>query len=117
MKCSYFETLRNEGKLPQAFTRKYGNSPEQYYVTVPALNARYGAETVKQLPWPGIGLYTYLNERIGVGLKQLLAGSRKFKLDLIDRADLSALSERASKVTEIPLLESLDLDQIKLILN
>ncbi|UCH37992.1 MAG: FMN-binding glutamate synthase family protein [Candidatus Bathyarchaeota archaeon] len=117
MKCSYFETLRNEGKLPQAFTRKYGNSPEQYYVTIPALNARYGAEKVKQLPWPGIGLYTYLNERIGVGLKQLLAGSRKFKLDLIDRADLAALSERASKVTEVPLLENLDLDQIVLILN
>jgi len=69
------------------------------------------------MPWPGIGLYTYFIDRISVGLKQLIAGSRKFKLDLIDRTDLASLSERASRVTGIPLLEDLDTEQMKLILE
>ena len=34
------------------------------------------------MPYQGIALYTYLTSRIGTGLKQLLAGSRKFKLNL-----------------------------------
>ncbi|MFQ6053616.1 MAG: hypothetical protein ACE5OO_05235 [Candidatus Bathyarchaeia archaeon] len=117
MKCSYFEELGKEGRLPKAFAEKYGNSPEQYYYALPELEAKYGKDKLKKMPWPGIGLYTYIKDRIGVGLKQLLAGSRKFKLDLIDRTDLAALSERASKVTGIPLLEELDDEEIELILD
>lgn len=117
MKGSYFEELGKDGKLPKAFVDKYGASPEQYYFAIPELEAEYGADAVKKMGWPGIGLYTYLHDRIGVGLQQLLAGSRKFKLDLIDRTDLAALSERASKVTGIPMLEDLDSEQMELILS
>lgn len=117
MKCSYFEELGKEGKLPKAFIDKYGDSPEQYYFAIPDLEAKYGADAVKKMGWPGIGFYTYLHDRIGVGLQQLLAGSRKFKLDLIDRTDLAALSERASKVTGIPMMEDLDSEQMELILG
>jgi hypothetical protein len=117
MKCSYFEELGKVGKLPKTFIAKYGSSPEQYFLTTPELEAQYGKETVKSMPLPGVGLYTYLTDRIGVGLKQLMAGSRKFKLDLIDRTDLAALSERANKVTGIPLLEDLDKEQMELILD
>ena len=117
MKCSYFEELGKEGKLPKTFVGKYGSSPEQYFIAIPELEAKHGKDKVKTMPWPGIGLYTYLHDRIGVGLKQLLAGSRKFKLDLIDRMDLAALTEKASKVTGIPLLEDLDVEQMELILD
>jgi hypothetical protein len=34
-----------------------------------------------------------------------MAGARKWKLNLLDRNDLVALSERASRVTGIPLPE------------
>jgi len=34
-----------------------------------------------------------------------MAGVRKWKLSLIDRSDLMALTERAAKVTGIPLPE------------
>jgi hypothetical protein len=34
-----------------------------------------------------------------------MAGARKWKLNLLNRSDLVALSERASKVTGIPLPE------------
>ncbi|MEM2321162.1 MAG: hypothetical protein QXS79_04700 [Candidatus Bathyarchaeia archaeon] len=49
--------------------------------------------------------YIYLSDRIKVGLQQLMAGVRKWKLSLIDRSDLMALTERAAKVTGIPLPE------------
>ncbi|MFH0897316.1 MAG: glutamate synthase-related protein [Candidatus Bathyarchaeota archaeon] len=117
MKCSYFEELGKEGKLPKAFTDKYGSLPEQYYNAFTELKTEYGAETVKKMPLPGIGLYTYLQDRIGIGLKQLLAGSRRFKLDLIDRTCLAALTERANKVTGILLLEDLDAEEMESILD
>ncbi|MEM4726746.1 MAG: FMN-binding glutamate synthase family protein, partial [Candidatus Bathyarchaeia archaeon] len=72
---------------------------------------------VKSIPYPAIGLYTYFTDRIGIGLKQLLAGSRKFRLDLLDRRDIAALTERAHKVTGIPLLEELDSEEMELILD
>jgi hypothetical protein len=54
-----------------------------------------------------VGLYTYI-DKMRVGLQQLMAGARKWKLNLIDRSDLIALSERAAKVTGISLLEEED---------
>ena len=38
---------------------------------------------------------------LAIGLKQLMAGSRKFKLEHLARDDICALSEYASKVTGI----------------
>ena len=63
-----------------------------------------------------MALYTYLTDRIETGLKQLLAGSGKFKLDLINRSDLASLNERAAKVTGILLLEDLDAGEMEEIL-
>jgi hypothetical protein len=39
-----------------------------------------------------------------------MAGARKFRLDLIDRNDLAALSEAASEVTGIPTVAQIDMD-------
>ncbi|MEM2015117.1 MAG: glutamate synthase-related protein [Candidatus Methanomethylicia archaeon] len=107
MKGSYFLELYKNGKLPKPFTDLYGDSPEKFYISAQELKERYG-ERFKDIPWPAVGLYTYLTERIGVGMKQLLAGARKFKLSLIDRNDLGSLTERACKVTGIPLIEDVD---------
>ena len=48
---------------------------------------------------------------------QLMAGARKWKLDLLNRKDLVALSERASKVTGIPLVEEAEADALERILD
>ena len=117
MKADYFLQLGKEGKLPKTFTDLYGNTPEKYYLALPGLRQTYGAEKVKTMPYQGIALYTYFTDRIGTGLKQLLAGSRKFKLDLLDRCNLASLSERAAKVTGIPLLEDLDAEEMEQILS
>jgi hypothetical protein len=64
-----------------------------------------------------VGLYTYLVDRLGVGLQQLMAGCRKWKLNLLDRSDLVALTERAAKVTGLPLPEDADRDAFARILD
>jgi glutamate synthase domain-containing protein 2 len=105
MKASYFAELAEKGKLPKSFEELYGNTPEKFFISIPDLKARFG-EKLKEIPWGAIGLYTYL-DRVKVGLQQLMAGARKWRLNLIDRSDLIALSERASKATGIPLPEEI----------
>ena len=74
-------------------------------------------ERFKELPWEAIGLYSYLTDRIGVGLQQLMAGSRKWNLSLLSRNDIFAFTERAAKVTGISFAEESDEDVIKRILS
>lgn len=103
MKASYFAKLAREGRLPKHFTEYYGDDLERLFSFLPELKARLG-EGASRIPWGALGLYGY-TERIGVGLQQLLAGLRKFRLSLVSRRDIFALTERASKVTGIPLPE------------
>ena len=116
MKSSYFKQLAEEGKLPKAFSDKFGTTPDKFFIAAPELKAKYGTR-FKEIPWEAVGMYTYLNDRIGVGLKQLLAGNRKWKLELINRNDLMSLSERASKVTGIPMADEVEKDAIERILS
>ena len=116
MKSSYFVELAREGKLPRSFVESYGNSPELFFVATPRLKAEYG-ERFKEIPWEGVGLYSYLNERVKIGLMQLMAGARKWNLNLLSRDDLMALTERASKVTGIPLAEEAEDEAVKRILE
>ena len=103
MKASYFAELAEKGKLPKSFEELYGNTPEKFFISIPDLKARF-SDRLREIPWGAIGLYTYL-DKVKVGLQQLMAGVRKWRLNLIDRSDLIALSERASKATGIPLPE------------
>jgi hypothetical protein len=116
MKSSYFAQLATEGRLARTFADKYGTTPERFFVATPELQKEYG-ERFKEIPWEAVGLYTYLTERIGVGLKQLLAGSRKWKLNLISRKDLMSLTERANKVTGIPMVEDSEAEELERILG
>ena len=72
----------------------------------------------KKIATSVVGVYTYLASKLGIGLKQLLSGMRKFKLDLIDRHDIACISHRAKDVCEkwnlgIESQESLDFKLIK----
>jgi hypothetical protein len=116
MKSDYFKQLAVEGKLPKAFTNKFGETPETFFIVTPELKTKYG-ERFKEIPWEATGLYTYLTDRIGVGLKQLLAGTRKWELKLLNRNDLMSLSERAAKVAGIPMAEEIEKDAIERILD
>jgi hypothetical protein len=46
-----------------------------------------------------------------------MAGNRKWKLHLLSRNDLMSLSERATKVTGIPMADDFEKDAIERILG
>ncbi|MCW4023897.1 MAG: glutamate synthase-related protein [Candidatus Bathyarchaeota archaeon] len=116
MKASYFKQLAAEGKLPRSFTDKFGSTPEKFFIALPELKAKYGLR-FSEIPLESVGVYTYLMDRVGVGLKQLLAGNRKWNLNLLARGDLMSLSELATKVTGIPLAHEVENDAVKKILD
>ncbi len=113
MKADYFAQLAAEGKLPAAFAKAYGDQPKQFFIAEAELRHRFDGKLGTEIPWSAVGLYTYFTDRVAVGLKQLLAGSRKFRLDLLDRSDIVSLTERAAKVTGIPTVEDAGLAAIR----
>ncbi|MEA2076374.1 MAG: glutamate synthase-related protein [Euryarchaeota archaeon] len=117
MKSLYFAELAEKNRLPRDFVNKYGNNPEKFFIAAEELKTEYGGKVGKEIPWSAVGVYTYLSERLGLGLKQMLAGTRKFKLDLIDRSDIAALSKLASEVTGIPMLHELEAELFEEILT
>jgi len=117
MKALYFTELAENGRLPRDFANKYGNNPEKFFIVAEDLKKEYGSKVGNEIPWSAVGVYTYLNDRIGLGLKQLLAGTRKFKLNLINRSDIVALSRRASEVTGIPMMHEIEAELFEEILT
>ncbi|MFX1338540.1 MAG: glutamate synthase-related protein [Promethearchaeota archaeon] len=72
----------------------------------------------REIPASAIGVYTYFTSKLGIGLKQLLAGARKFKLNLLNREDIAAISQRAINVCKhwnlgILSQEELDMELVK----
>jgi len=88
-----------EGKLPRTVS-KYGSSVEEIFVTYEELKARYGDE-FEDIPLGAVGVYTF-SQKFKLGLQQLMAGSRNFRLSTVSRNDLMALTEDAAKVSGIP---------------
>ena len=117
MKSLYFTELAEKGRLPRDFANKYGKDPEKFFIATEELKTEYGSKVGNEIPWSAVGVYTYLYERLGIGLKQMLAGSRKFKLNLIDRGDIASMSKLAAEVTGIPMLHELEADLFEEILT
>ncbi|MCD1293909.1 FMN-binding glutamate synthase family protein [Methanocella sp. CWC-04] len=115
MKAQYFSELAQKNDLPGQFTRAYSTDPEKFMIAYSDLVAKYGNDA-KNIPIGAIGLYTYWHDRLGVGLQQLMAGSRKFKLKYISRGDIASLTERAAAVTGIPMISELENDLMAKIL-
>ncbi len=92
----------NDGKekMPKS-VGEFGTTTEEIFVCYEDLVAKYGRETVKEMPLGAIGIYTFV-DKLRVGLQQIMAGSRNFRLSTISRNDLMALTEQAAKVSGIP---------------
>jgi hypothetical protein len=89
-----------QGKLPKTVS-VYGNKPEQIYVTYELLRQRYGKDVMKDLPLGAVGIYTF-TEKLKLGLQELMAGTRSFRVDKITRRDLMCLTEEAAKISGVP---------------
>ncbi len=92
--------LRGEdGGLPATVSR-FGSTKEEIFMNYEVLKERYGAEAEK-LPLGAIGIYS-ATDKIKVGLQQLMAGSRKWKVEYISRKDLMSLTKECAEITGIP---------------
>ena len=88
-----------EGNLPNSVS-KYGSTANEIFVAYAELEEKFGSK-MKDIPLGAVGIYTYC-QKFKVGLQQLMAGSRNFRLSTISRKDLMALTEDAAKISGIP---------------
>jgi glutamate synthase domain-containing protein 2 len=88
-----------EGNLPKTISR-YGKRPEEIFVTYEELRQKFERD-IQRIPLGAVGVYTFC-QKLKVGLQQLMAGSRNFRVSTISRSDLVALTEEAARVSGIP---------------
>jgi hypothetical protein len=108
MKSAYFARLAEQGKLPKSFVDQYGDDPKNFFMLSSEVSQMYPKKKLgKDIPWGAVGMYTYFHDRIGVGLKQMMAGSRNFKLECLDRDDIVALTPYARQVTGVETIDEM----------
>jgi glutamate synthase domain-containing protein 2 len=88
-----------EDSLPKSVS-KYGNDVNEIFVAYEELEEKFGSD-MKNMPLGAVSIYTYC-QKFRVGLQQLMAGSRNFRLSTISRKDLMALTEEAARISGIP---------------
>jgi glutamate synthase domain-containing protein 2 len=79
------------------------------------LKEKYGKDFDK-IPPAAIGIYTYY-DRLATGLRQLMAGERKFALKYVDRNDIMTLTREAADVSGIPYIMETDMEEVEKILG
>ncbi|NPV92401.1 MAG: FMN-binding glutamate synthase family protein [Firmicutes bacterium] len=102
------------GKVPNEY-KKYGESIEQVFILAEDLKKRLGGK-YGDLPVGAIGVYSYF-ERLAQGLRQFMAGARKFSLEYITRDDLVALTREGAEITGIPYIMDNDKEEVEKILG
>ena len=102
-------------QLP-VYVERFGTSKDEIFVTAAELRHRLGDEAFDKLPTGALGLFTYY-ERLAQGLRQLMAGSRRFTLAHMSRHDLAALTHEAAEISGIPFIMDVDKEEAQQILN
>jgi glutamate synthase domain-containing protein 2 len=100
----------DENQIP-VYIERFGDSKNEIFVTASALRQELGDEVFEAVPTGALGLYTYF-ERLAQGLRQLMAGSRKFALAHITRDDIAALTREAADVSGIPYVMDVDREKV-----
>ena len=104
-----------ENQVP-VYIERFGRTTEEIFVTAGNLRRELGDDEFRKLPTGALGLYTYF-ERLDQGLRQLMAGSRKFSLEHLSRDDLAALTREAAAVSGIRYIMDVDEGQVESILE
>jgi glutamate synthase domain-containing protein 2 len=103
-----------ENDLPKTVS-EYGTKAEEIFVCYEQLAEQFGDE-MKNIPLGALGIYTYA-QKFKVGLQQLMAGSRRFRLEAISRKDVMALTEEASRISGIPYVMNAYREEAEAILD
>ena len=105
----------DESQIP-VYIERFGHSKDEIFVTSCSLRQELGNEAFEKLPTGALGLYTYY-ERLAQGLRQLMAGGRKFALEYITRNDLASLTHLAEEVSGIQYIMDIDSEEVDGILG
>ena len=103
-----------EGKVP-VYIERFGNTPDEIFVTAPELKRRFGKD-FERIPTGALGVYTYM-QRLAQGLRQIMAGNRKFALEYITRDDIAALTKEAAEISGIAYIMDADKEEAEKILE
>ena len=103
-----------EEQIP-VYVERFGNSIEEIFVTATEYKNQYG-DKFEEIPPGALGVTGYF-KRLNQGLRQLMAGNRKFALEYISRDDIASLTKEASYISEIPYITDLDKKEVEEILN
>ena len=103
-----------EDKLPVTVS-EYGKTEKEIFVCYEELAQKYG-DDMKDIPLGALGVYSFV-QKIKVGLQQLMAGSRNFRIATISRKDLMSLTEEAAEVSGIPYVMDAYRKEAEAILN
>ncbi len=105
----------DEHQIP-VYVERFGTSKDEIFVTASELRKELGDDAFEKIPTGALGLYTYY-ERLAQGLRQLMAGNRKFTLEYITRDDIASLTREASTVSGIDYILDVDKKNVEEILN
>jgi glutamate synthase domain-containing protein 2 len=96
------------GEVPAA-VKEFGTTMDEVFITGVHLRDTYGDDFEKLHPG-AIGVYTYY-QRLAQGLRQLMAGTRKFALEYITRDDICSLTREAADVSGITYVTEVDKEE------
>ncbi|MBP1741736.1 MAG: ferredoxin-dependent glutamate synthase [Deltaproteobacteria bacterium] len=105
-----------ENQQVPVYIERFGRTKDEIFVTASSLRKEFGDAEFEKIPPGALGLYTYY-ERLAQGLRQLMAGSRKFSLEHISRDDIAALTRDAAEVSGIQYIMDLDRERAEKLLN
>ena len=105
----------NDHQVP-VYIERFGQSKDEIFVTAAELRKELGDDEFDEIPTGALGLYTYY-ERLAQGLRQLMAGSRKFSLEHLSRNDIAALTPEAAQVSGIQYVMDVDKEEVQNILQ
>ena len=103
------------GQIP-VYIERFGHSKDDIFVTAASLRKELGEKEFERIPTGALGLYTYY-ERLAQGLRQFMAGSRKFSLEYLSRDDIAALTREAAEISGIQYVTEADRELAEEILS
>ncbi|MBI5969027.1 MAG: FMN-binding glutamate synthase family protein [Deltaproteobacteria bacterium] len=110
---------KTQGQLMQETygkrSREYREALLRTFIGAEQLEEKLG-DDFEKVPPAAVGIYTYY-DRLATGLRQLMAGARKFALNYLDRSDLMALTREAAEVSGIPYVMEADMEEAERILG
>ncbi|HUU01823.1 MAG TPA: FMN-binding glutamate synthase family protein [Myxococcota bacterium] len=105
----------DENQIP-VYIERFGHSKDEIFVTAAELRQKLGDKEFEKLPAGAIGLYSYY-DRLAQGLRQLMAGTRKFSTEYLSRDDLCALTRDAADRSGIQYIMDVDKERVEEILG